>query len=151
MAIDIDLLKKVITEIKQDLGEGFIATDIWSSTDNKSLIFNYAGSHMYTWGMTPLPALSRTKQAPKSPGPFSGQPKTIDLLNEVTRKLDRTLVTAGFPGLGRYYLINLENNLLALVLCAGPLQQYLLVDPSRTTMGIVMSVVLPKLMELLRR
>ncbi len=151
MAIDLDLLRKVITEIKKDLGEGFIATDIWSAADNKSLIFNYAGSNMYTWGMTSLPALSRIKKDKKRPGGFSGQPKTKELFNEVTRKLDQALAAADYPGLGRYYLINLENNQLALVLSAGTLQQYLLVDLSGTTMGILMSVVLPKLMQLLTR
>ena len=59
MAIDIYMLKKTINEIKEDLGEGFVATDIWATAD---------------------------------------------------AKLDSVLISAEYPGLGSYYLINLANN-----------------------------------------
>lgn len=149
MAIDIDKLKKTIDEVKKELGEGFVATDIWATTDTKSLIFSYAGSDMYTWGMTSLPSLTRVRQISKSFGSYSGQPKVIALFSEVTRKLDKTLISSEYPGLGNYYLINLENNHLVLVLSTGSYQQFLLVDLSKTTMGILISVALPKLLKCL--
>lgn len=146
MVVDIDKVKKTIGEIRRDLGEGFVATDIWAATDGKSLIYNYAGSNMYTWGMSSLP--SRSKPG-KSIGSYSGQPRVITLISEVTRKLDKTLVSSEYPGLGKYYLINLENNHLILVLSTASHQQFLLVDLSKTTMGILMSVALPKLLKCL--
>lgn len=144
MAIDIEKIKKTISEIRRDLSEGFVATDIWATTDAKSLIYNYAGSNMYTWGMTSLQSLLK---ASKGTGSYCGQPKVIALISEVTSKLDKTLLSSEYPGLGKYYLINLENNHLVLVLSTGTYQQFLLVDLSKTTMGILMSVALPKLLK----
>ncbi len=147
MALGVDKLKKAIAEVKKDLGEGLVATDIWATADTKSLIYSYAGSDMYAYGMTPLSSLSKKKQSGNSISSYSGQPKVISLFNEVTRKLDKTLTSADYPGLGNYYLINLENNHLALVLGTGAYQLLFLVDLSKTTMGILMSVALPKLLQ----
>jgi hypothetical protein len=143
MAIDIVKLKKTINEIRKDLGEGFVDTDIWDISDTKSLLFNYR-SDMYTYGMTPLSSLSSKAKQTAS---YQGQPKAISLFREVTRKLDQTLNSVDYPGLGNYYLINLANNHLALVLTTGSYQQFLLVDLSKTTMGILMSIVLPKMLK----
>ncbi len=145
MDLDIVKLKKAIVEIRKDLGEGFVATDVWSTTDTKSLIYNYASSNMYTWGMAPLGKLSD-----KGSRSNSGNPKMIALIKEVTHNLEKTIISAEYPGLGNYYLINLENNHVALVLKAGFYQLFLLVDLTKTTMGILMSVTLPKLLESLK-
>jgi hypothetical protein len=118
MSIAPEELKAALKTLKEDLGDGLVATDIWSVADAKSVVF----------------------------GHDSNKPsKTIALLNEVTQKLGKTLKVAEFPGLGNYYFINLSNNSLVLVLSVGTYQQYTLVDLSKTTMGILMSVALPNL------
>ncbi len=111
----------IIEELKDDLGEGFIASDIWHSRDAHSL----AG--------------------------YNSQPKAVALFNEVTRTLDKTLAGAEYPGLGDYYMVHLENGLLVVITKAGDYQQGMLVDLSKTTMGILMSIVLPKLLESLKK
>lgn len=116
MAIKIDKLKQIIEELKDDLGSGFVATDIWATADAQSLVG------------------------------FNSQPKAVALFNEVTRMLDKTLKGAEFPGLGDYYLVHLDNDHLIVILSIGDYQQSVLVDLTKTTMGILMNVALPKVL-----
>lgn len=116
MSIKIEKLKQIIEKLMGDLGDGFIATDIWVGADAQSLVG------------------------------CNSQPKAVALLNEVTRKLDKTLKTAELPGLGNYYIVNIANNQLVVVLSVDTFQQFILVDLSKTTTGILMSVALPNLL-----
>ncbi len=120
MAKLVDTFNKIVEELKSDLGEGFVANDIWRSKDAQSL----AG--------------------------YNSQPKAVALFNEVTRTLDKTLAGAAYPGLGAYYMVHLENGLLVVVAIEGDYQHMVLVDLSKTTMGILMSVSLPKLLDNLK-
>ncbi len=116
MSIKIDKLKQIIEELKEDMGNGFVATDIWATADAQPLVG------------------------------YNSQPKAVALFNEVTRMLDKTLRSAEFSGLGDYYLVHLDNDHLVVILSIGDYQQGMLVDLSKTTMGILMSVVLPKVL-----
>jgi hypothetical protein len=117
MSIQVGKLKQIIEELKDDLGGGFIATDIWASADAQSLVG------------------------------YNSQPKAVALFNEVTRMLDKTLKGSDFPGLGNYYMVHLDNDHLIVILSTGAYQQSILVDLSQTTMGILMNVALPKLID----
>ncbi len=119
MRINSDKLNTIIQALRIDLGAGFVATDIWTTTDAMSLV-NSDDHNSY--------------------------PKAVALLNEVTRKLDATLKGSEYPGLGNYYFVNLVNNQLVVVLSISTYQQFILVDLSKTTMGILMSVALPNLL-----
>jgi len=116
-----EVFENIINELKSDLGEGFVATDIWHSKDAQSL----AG--------------------------YNSQPKAVALFNEVTRILDKILKGSKYPGLGEYYLVKLENNYIVIIVIAGEFQQVLVVDLSKVTMGLIMSVVVPKLQEQLNQ
>jgi len=107
----------IIEELKSDLGDGFVASDIWQSKDAHSL----AG--------------------------YNSQPKAVALFNEVTRTLNKTLAGADYPSLGDYYMVHLDNGLVVVIITSGDYQQGMLVDLSKTTMGILMSVVLPKVLK----
>jgi hypothetical protein len=112
-------VNQLIEELKNDLGDGFIATDIWATAYAQPLVG------------------------------YRSQPETAALFNEVTQKLEKTLKTAEFPGLGNYYMVNLNNNRLAVILSINTYQLFLLIDLSKTTMGLLMSVTLPKLLSAL--
>lgn len=118
MSINLDILSKIIESLSEDLGEGLVATDIWATGDSESLAYLRGNE--------------------SSPG-------TITLFNEITQKLDKSLKGADFPQIGNYYLINLADNHIAVVLLTGAFQQFILSDLSKTTMGILMSVALPNL------
>lgn len=110
-------LNKAVEELKEDLGAALIATDIWNTEDAQSLVG------------------------------FNTQPKATALFNEITRYLNKTLKGAEFPGLGKYYMVHLENNFMVIVVSSGTFQEGMLVDLSKTTMGVLMNVALPKVQE----
>jgi len=140
--LTLERVKKCIDGLKEELGEGFLFTDIWNARDNKSVVFHQE------YGM---------------------QPKHIKMFSGITGKLKHNLRQSDYPGLGDYYLVNLEEDHLALVLNYGftksgkmilisesnpesnPIldeyQQFILIDLSKTSMGIIMSVIIPNVLK----
>ncbi len=113
-----EVFQKAIEELKSELGSGIVTTDIWHSEgEAKSL----AGDNL--------------------------QPRMIVLFNEVTRVLNKILEGSNVPGLGSYYLVQLENDHVVVIVVFGEYQQLMLVDLTKTTMGVLISVALPKLLE----
>jgi hypothetical protein len=106
-------LTQVIEDLKTDLGEALVAADIWQKDVGQAIVGH------------------------------NSQPKATALFNEVTRYLVKTLAGSGFPGLGNYYIINLEKNLLVVVLNSGDLQMGMLVDTSKATIGILITIAVP--------
>jgi len=119
MSTLVENFNNIVEELKSDLGEGLVASDIWHTRDAQSL----AG--------------------------YNSQPKAVALFNEVTRVLDKTTSESEFPGLGNYYIVHLESDLIVVIVIVGEYQHGTLVDLSKTTMGILMSVALPKLVKML--
>jgi len=78
---------------------------------------------------------------------YNSQPKATALFNEITVSLRKSLKNADFPGLGKFYLINLDNNFIVMVVIQGELQEGMLVDMSKTTLGILINIALPKVQE----
>jgi hypothetical protein len=113
------LFPKVIDTLKEDLGDGLVASDVYTTADGQSL----AG--------------------------FNSNPKACALFNEITRYLHKSLKGSGFPGLGGYYMVQLENNMAVVVISHGEIQNGMLVDLSKTTMGLLLNVALPKVMALI--
>ena len=124
MNIKPETVKEIIDTLREDLGEGLVATDIWSATEVKPLVRNRD---------------------------LKSSPRSIALFDQVTRKLDKTLKGAEFPGIGSYYLINLANSQMVVVLVLETYRQYILIDLSKTTMGILMSVAIPNLLNVLSK
>lgn len=118
MNVQPDTLKNIFAALKRDLGDGFVAADLWTAADGTPLVENHE---------------------------YNRDPKAIVLLDEATKLLYERLKESEYPGLGNYYLLNLENNYLAVVLTINKFRQFVLVDLSRIPMGVVMSVAIPKL------
>ena len=115
--MNIKRLNKVVEDLKEDLGTALIATDNWNTKDAVSLVG------------------------------YNSQPKAIALFNEITRNLNKSLKDTAFPGLGKYYLVHLENNYMVIVVVQDEFQEGMLADLSKTTLGMLMTVVLPKVIE----
>ncbi len=112
--MDLQKLRESIEWLKKQLGPGLMAADIWSDIG-----LSLAG--------------------------YNEHPEAVALFNEVTKFLKRAVAESGgsFPGLGRYYLVELEGGKrLALVLMAGDLQWGILVDATHTSLGVIVSVIL---------
>ena len=115
--MDLKRLNKIVEDLKEVLGSALIATDSWITNDGQSL----AG--------------------------YNTQPKASALFNEITTSLNKSLKNSDFPGLGKYYMINLENNFMVIVAVHGELQEGMLVDISKTSLGILINIALPKVLE----
>ncbi len=72
------------------------------------------------------------------------------LFADVTSRLRELLSTAKFPVLGRYYVLELENNQAVCVMLAGEYQWGCLVDRRHALMGKVIALAMPKALEDLR-
>ncbi len=113
-------MKSAFESLSKDLGDGFVASEIWAIGEGRPLIKDHG---------------------------YNKNPKVAPLFNEVTRKLYKTLQESAYPGLGNYYLVNLDNNHLVVVITIGKFQQFILVDLAKISMGVLMSIALPNLLD----
>jgi len=113
--IDIDKIQAVINDLKGMLKEGLLATDIWDARTGLSL----AG--------------------------FNPQPAAVALFTEMTTTLISALEGSGFPGLNRYYFLDMADNHSVMIIRHGnDLLQGLLLNTQKVNLGILLSVALPK-------
>jgi hypothetical protein len=116
MDINVDKLEAAIQELKSTLKEGLLASDIWDSSMGLSL----AG--------------------------YNPQPAAVALFTEMTNILRSTLADAGFPGLNRYFILDLEGDHMVMIIRHGNgLLQGILLNSKKVNLGLLMSVVLPKM------
>lgn len=119
--MDTKLLEQAVSDLRNILRDGLIATDIWERTAGLSL----AG--------------------------FNQQPVAVALFTRITDELDSSLKDSNFPPLAKYYLLDMEGNHTVVVINHGPLLQGMLVDNKRANLGILISVAIPKMIETVAR
>jgi hypothetical protein len=119
--IDTKLLDNAVQDLRNVLRDGLVATDIWDRTDGLSL----AG--------------------------YNQQPVAVALFTRITVELQSSLTDSNFPPLARYYLIDMEGNHTAVVINHGPLLQGMLVDNKRANLGILISVAIPRMIEIVSK
>ena len=118
MNIDIATLERAIGRARATLKEGFLATDIWDVNTGLSL----AG--------------------------VDQRPTAVALMNDILNDLQQTLFAAEWPGIGRFVTIELQDDLMILMIRYGDqLRQGMLVDLSKTSLGLVLNVAVPRLVE----
>jgi hypothetical protein len=116
--INIEKLNVAMDELKATLKDGLIASEIWDREAGLSFVS------------------------------YNPQPVAVALFTEVTKMLKRTLADSGFPGLRRYYLLDLENDHIAMLILHGnDILQGLLMDSKKVNLGILLAVALPKALE----
>ena len=107
-------LKESIEMLKNDLGEGLLATDIISRSDGQTIVG------------------------------YNTQPAACALFTQLTNMLMKSLADSGFPTLGRYYLLDLVDKKAVVVLPLGENIWGMLVDTRKTPIGLVLNVAVPK-------
>jgi hypothetical protein len=117
--IDINALNDSVENMKSLLKEGLVATDIWIARDGLSL----AG--------------------------YNQQPTAVALFTQLTGELQSTLQDSGFPGLNRYYMLDLEDDHTAMIIVhSQQVLQLLLLNNQKINMGILISVAVPRAIDL---
>ena len=113
--IDIDALDAHIEEMKAIRKEGLLGLSLWSTETGLSM----AG--------------------------YNTPDEATALFNQLSGEIHGTLSGAGFPGLRRYYMLALEDNRSVVVLKHGAdLLECLVLDSTKTNLGILLSVAVPK-------
>lgn len=113
--LDIDALEDHLTELRSLLKDGLLSASIWARATGLSLV-DYQPSHV-----------------------------SIALFNQLTDEIHATLSGSGFPGLKRYYYVDLQDDQSVLILCHDDdLLEGLILDSKRTNLGILLSVAVPK-------
>lgn len=113
--IDIAQLEETVAKVKALLKDGLLATDIWDKDTGLSLA-----------GHNP-------------------QPEATALFNVLTIEMQSTLTGSGFPGLARYYILDLEDSNMVVVQKHGDdLMSGMLLDAKQVNLGVLVSVAIPR-------
>ncbi|MBL8603191.1 MAG: hypothetical protein JNK72_14805 [Myxococcales bacterium] len=117
--INLELARRAVERLRETLGEGLIATDVWLVEDAVPIVG------------------------------FNSQPVATALFHQITDSIQETLAASGFPALSRYYLLDLEGDKLVAVLPMKRYRAGMLVDKKKSPLGVVVSVALPRYLALL--
>ena len=117
--INVDKANAAVNKLRESLGAGLVATDVWNIEDGMSI----AG--------------------------FNSQPVATALFNRITDLISETLSESGFPALNKYYMLDLDGDKLVVVLPLGSYRAGMLVDKKKAQLGVIVSVALPKYVAML--
>jgi hypothetical protein len=151
MQFSLDNVRKAIVGLKEDLGEGFIKTDIWNAQSMKSIAFNHSRGLLPNYGAVP---------------------SHIKIFSNISQMLKKTLVVSDYPYSIEYIYLQLANNQVIVILYynisaveasdskSGQLnkagnemseyQQFIWVDMNHTTVGALMGIAIPNILENIR-
>jgi len=115
--VNIKKLNEAIEVQKENMGEGLLATDIFSSIDGQSLVG------------------------------WNSNPQACALFNRITLMLTKTLDGSAFPKLSGFYLMNLEGGFMVVVLPMGDYQWGMLIDTKKTQLGLLLNIAIPKMID----
>lgn len=115
--MDLKKLNGTIQVVKEDLADGLISTDIWSTADGKII----AG--------------------------FNSQPKAAALLNRIGKQLIDSIKIAKFAPFDKYYALDLHDDKLLLCLTFDDYWWGMLLDAKKVPLGLLLNIVVPKAIE----
>jgi CheY-like chemotaxis protein len=115
--VNVQKLYAAVELLKNDLGSALLAADIFGSADGQSI----AG--------------------------HNSQPKASALFGQLTLFLGKSLEGSGFPKLGKYYILDLADAKMVIVIPLGDYQWGLLIDTKKVQLGLLLNVVMPKIID----
>jgi len=78
---------------------------------------------------------------------YGSQDAAVILFNELTDFIANTLSNSGFPSLGKYYLLDLVDNHLVIIIPMGDYRMGIMVDSSKVKMGLLIGIIIPKIID----
>ena len=115
--MDVSKLNEAIETLRKNLGDGLLATDIFSTSDGQSLIG------------------------------YNSNEAACALFNQVTDQLNKVMLSSNFPEIGKYYLIDLADNKMVLNIPLGEYQWLMLLEGQDVKLGLLLNVVLPDILD----
>ena len=117
MDINIEKLNAAVQDLRGMLKDGLLATDIWDRASGLSLA-----------GLNP-------------------QPAAVALFTDMTNSLTSALSDSGFPGLKRYYFLDLEGDHTVMIIRHGnDLLQGMLLNSQKVNLGMLLAIAMPKML-----
>ena len=112
--MDIKKVKLAIETLKEDLDGALLSTDIWMTGTGQAI----AG--------------------------YNQNPQATALFEKVTLYMNKALSGAGFPGLNRFYMLDLDGDTTVIILRFGNEYQWgLLVDNTKVQLGLLLNIAVP--------
>ena len=115
--MDVQKLNAAVELLKRDMGDSLLATNIFGSADGQAI----AG--------------------------YNTQEKANALFAQLTEYLTKALQGSGFPGLGKYYMMDLTDAKMAILIPLADYQWGMLVDTNKAKLGLLLNVVMPKIID----
>lgn len=115
--MNVKKLNEAIEMQKENMGDGLLATDIYGTADGQSLVG------------------------------WNSNPQACALFNRITNYMVEALDGAGFPPLGRYYIMDLAGGKMVIVISLGEFQWGMLMDRSKIQLGLLLNVIMPKMVD----
>ena len=115
--MNVKKLSEAIEIQKANMGKGLLAADIYGTADGQSLVG------------------------------WNSNPQACALFNRITNYMVEALDGAGFPPLGRYYIVDLADGKMVIVISLGEFQWGMLVDRSKIQLGLLLNVIMPKMID----
>jgi hypothetical protein len=115
--MNVKKLNEAIEIQKANMGEGLLATDIYGSADGQSLVG------------------------------WNSNPQACALFNRITNYMVEALDGAGFPALGRYYIVDLADGKMVIVISLDEFQWGMLADRRKIQLGLLLNVIVPKMID----
>ena len=110
-------VNELIEMSKEMLGNGLLLSVIWATADGQPI------------------------------ANFNAPVKASALFNQITQGLDKALQGSEFPKLGNYYVVDMADSALGVVISMGAFQWGLIVDKTKTTLGLLLNVAMPEMID----
>lgn len=115
--MNVKKLNEAIEAQKEALGAALLSTDIVMLEDGQSI----AG--------------------------FNSNPKGCALFSQLTNTLIKTIKDSGLPSLGKYYLLDLVEDKMIIVIYMGDYIWGMLIDKEKAQLGLLLNIVIPKIVD----
>lgn len=115
--MNVKKLNEAIEAQKEALGPALLSTDIIMAEDGQSI----AG--------------------------YNSNPKGAALFNQLTQMIVKTVKDSGMPELGRYYILDLVDDKMAIILYLGDFIWGMLIDKKKTQLGLLLNIVIPSMVD----
>ncbi len=115
--MDVEKLNEAVNIQKNDLGQGLLATDIFSSSDGQSIVG------------------------------FNSNPQACALFNQISDYMKNALEESGFPPLGRYYIMDVAGDKMIVVILLGDFRWGMLIDRNKTQLGLLLNIAMPRMIK----
>ncbi len=118
MNMNVKKLNEAMEELKANVGPGLLSSSIVSSADGQMLVA------------------------------FNGHAKTCALFTQMTNYLARALKESGLEELGKYYIIDMTNHRMGIVIPLGDFWWGLVTDSQKAQLGLLLNVAIPRAIDM---